>query len=146
MRHIDLGEFITKAVSQHCPECVLFRDVLRRADQGHTTAYIPDGEPTGIIATIDRVIAAREQRNGPRGIALSGNHQRQIHLWSVDGRPPRLPQRYPAKGVGMRSRSYAYVLGVVAILAGAAVSGLQLYTNRSTQELTQQKKGTPHEQ
>ena len=63
----------------------------------------------------------------------------------MDGRPPRLPQRYPAKGVGMRSQSYAYLLGVVAILAGAAVPGLQLYTNRSTQDLTQQKKGIPHE-
>ena len=45
----------------------------------------------------------------------------------------------------MRSQSYAYPLGVVAILAGAAVPGLQLYTNRSTQHLTQQKKGIPHE-
>jgi hypothetical protein len=44
----------------------------------------------------------------------------------------------------MRSQSYAYPLGVVAILAGAAVPGLQLYTNRSTQDLTQQK-GIPHE-
>ena len=45
----------------------------------------------------------------------------------------------------MRSQSYAYLLGAVAILAGAAVPGLQLYTNRSTQDLTQQKKGIPHE-
>jgi hypothetical protein len=35
----------------------------------------------------------------------------------VSGRQAaRLPQRYPAQGVSMRS--YAYLLGVVAILAG----------------------------
>src|SRR5262249_29376871 len=52
-------------------------------------------------------------------------HQRQIinesdHLWSVDyGLLGPLPH-YPAQGVGMRSKAYAYWLGIVAILAGVA--------------------------
>jgi len=49
-----------------------------------------------------------------------------------------LPQHNAAQGVGMRSQSYAYRLGVVAILAGVAVLAFSRTPTDVTQELTHQ--------
>ena len=45
----------------------------------------------------------------------------------------------------MRSQSYAYRLGVVAILAGLAVLAFSRTPTDVTQDPTEQKKGIPHE-